>query len=1626
MSTGIQGAGGGETQAFPRGDEESSSEKFENGVEDDGGGDSELGSGDKSNGENDSLSEGEDFSDSPSRDSQESGEEEDLLPPTDDFQVFAGNLKNVISWSGVEGATYYNIYRSTSQSDWQMISSTTATSFEDEIDLDSLGYYYYRVAAVGEDGSEGEFSEICSNSEVNMSGLFSPAFSSTLISANGEVFFTVPTSSLESTQEIMVREKDAMRFPVGVINPATSLYVFSPSGTVFSSSNPAILSLKYNIYLPSEEIKEKIERYFLSLYYQDEEGNYQKIASRVDWENDRIEGDITHFSGYQGFWQQPHGNYGDSTDLCGVCHELHGSDYKDINICYSCHGNSSGSYTTSVLVDAPGAPSNYFSPNIQAQFSQCEDQLFDPNTMSRHELATGEVLGLLCTTCHTPHKDPSGYTDLLAVRPTYTLYNIRLYSYSTDPLGNDLCYACHGTSPSQYLITPTSSGGLGLINYYSESGGDHESYFEGSKHSTNIGIPSATYRDATGTVSSQIKCLACHEHHGSTVNTRNIRDAIYVTVTVGTGTINYISTTSISNDTSLCFACHSTSSYGFSEEWQNAITSGVYPETGTFPGEAAWKSSPHTSSLAAWPGSSLSGGDCKNCHNPHNTSNPYDMLRTDGIYYATQSVTFNRTTFNFCFECHSPEGPAVHDIESKYNDLSAVERGHITKSRGATDTIGDTGDFQLPCYDCHDVHGNTSGNQKLLAPFRVTNYDGSASKVREFCTSCHIFADDLTTHRTIEGISCEDSGSVLHLPSAVAEHASTGSQSCLSCHGDVHRPSSTGESGGGTDCSGCHNSIYTAMSTAGGYHHLMDNASATYSSGISTMNCLSCHVDHDIFRPDLNPSGERAKNLRYDNTDTNVTTLSARNKDFISSETNGGICVSCHQSELNKETYTPTLGVTTVGPIAKTDYASSSHNYEATSTFSSDSSTFYANCLKCHTKEEANSYQSSTNKFALHNSNLPRLLLASEESACYICHSISGGGGDPRSDNFDDGTVDSKWIGLDISASPSGSESESTNPGKMTVRAGGGNNGLRDGVNQDNFRFTYQSTSTPTQFTIEVKIESLGNQTGRDAAGIMVRDGTANNARMFFVGYSRDRGRITTYWRTNAGQNSNRLDGTINTFPCWVKIKVNGNTYTAYESSNGSSWNQITSQNITMSQKLFGLATSVGNVNNRLTTAIYDDFVFTEVGVGGPDYYGVVTMTANSKAIDTQFNKTYKHPVTTSGTHTSYYHEYQNATAGWMTASSGRRHAECADCHNPHVAASGTHTLGSNNAGNAIKGVWGVQVSYGGTPWTSPTFTKVQSITKEYELCFKCHSSWAWKDDPPDATDPGSYNYKQTDISREFNPNNLSYHPIIAPGKNQPNPSLNQTNWEGGYGISGSWTRTGMSGVANDANYVGLTNTFVPPYGASSLLTCSDCHTNDDPSGPQGPHGSTQKWFLKKVDTGITYTRKDGTVVSYGATGGNVNLNLGTNDPNNFCLNCHRADVYGRNQSNGVAVAQNLSRFDHESGLSAGRCNDGTKNVYQISCMLCHGGDALGNSDPPNSSTNFLGGVHGSNLTATFKGANSVGERLLNGASWEGHSRGSTTIEATCFTKDVRDAELTNCDAHGGGREASTVNNYNY
>ena len=127
------------------------------------------------------------------------------------------------------------------------------------------------------------------------------------------------------------------------------------------------------------------------------------------------------------------------------------------------------------------------------------------------------------------------------------------------------------------------------------------------------------------------------------------------------------------------------------------------------------------------------------------------------------------------------------------------------------------------------------------------------------------------------------------------------------------------------------------------------------------------------------------------------------------------------------------------------------------------------------------------------------------------------------------------------------------------------------------------------------------------------------------------------------------------------------------------------------------------------------------------------------------------------------------------------RHAECTDCHNPHNSSGGPQSYAPRlngvetgwTASGRIQGASGVAVTNGSAGQT-PTFTYLNGLpltpdglpltpdqrpggtqmTREYQLCFKCHSGY---------TNLGS----RTDLAVQFNPNNPSFHPVEAAGTNQ-------------------------------------------------------------------------------------------------------------------------------------------------------------------------------------------------------------------------------------------------------------------
>ena len=149
-------------------------------------------------------------------------------------------------------------------------------------------------------------------------------------------------------------------------------------------------------------------------------------------------------------------------------------------------------------------------------------------------------------------------------------------------------------------------------------------------------------------------------------------------------------------------------------------------------------------------------------------------------------------------------------------------------------------------------------------------------------------------------------------------------------------------------------------------------------------------------------------------------------------------------------------------------------------------------------------------------------------------------------------------------------------------------------------------------------------------------------------------------------------------------------------------------------------------------------------------------------------------------------------------------------------------------------------------------YAVVPTVTYEYQICFKCHSGYAWlPGSPPNGLSPNGSVLKpvETDQAQEFSPNNRSGHPIVS-GLNNYTNSL--------------------------APRALLASAMKPPWNVNlgtQTMLCSDCHdattTNYVAGAAQGPHGSANQFILRGPNA---------------ANWPNVpNSSIGSS----WCMNCH-------------------------------------------------------------------------------------------------------------------------------------------
>jgi hypothetical protein len=313
------------------------------------------------------------------------------------------------------------------------------------------------------------------------------------------------------------------------------------------------------------------------------------------------------------------------------------------------------------------------------------------------------------------------------------------------------------------------------------------------------------------------------------------------------------------------------------------------------------------------------------------------------------------------------------------------------------------------------------------------------------------------------------------------------------------------------------------------------------------------------------------------------------------------------------------------------------------------------------------------------------------------------------------------------------------------------------------------------------------------------------------------------------------------------------------------------------------------------------------------------------------------------------------------------RHVECTDCHNPHrvikdrffngtgVAApnntEGTHehingNLHTNIASGVLRGTWGVEpTSYTSTAFLSlPVFgvgsvkqgdggigasTAVGStwVTREYQVCFKCHSNYGYNDNGVYPTG----NRPVPDGTRGQTPvgtNNLDQYTNQAMEFQAPlaqkNGTITNRSW---HPVMDNTGRT--AAIRTMSNSANGTNLFLAPWNGTAnvgnqTMYCSDCHGSLTavgtvvPSGnnPWGPHGSTQNFILKGVWGNTTGS----------GTGGTGN--------NALCFRCHNYTNYATDANegnrNGFQSGFGGSKDSNLHAFHAKRLNN------RIRCNWCH------------------------------------------------------------------------------------------
>ena len=296
------------------------------------------------------------------------------------------------------------------------------------------------------------------------------------------------------------------------------------------------------------------------------------------------------------------------------------------------------------------------------------------------------------------------------------------------------------------------------------------------------------------------------------------------------------------------------------------------------------------------------------------------------------------------------------------------------------------------------------------------------------------------------------------------------------------------------------------------------------------------------------------------------------------------------------------------------------------------------------------------------------------------------------------------------------------------------------------------------------------------------------------------------------------------------------------------------------------------------------------------------------------------------------------------------RHVECTDCHNPHRVQKGNHlgtnggtdirgTAGGNLISAVLKGSVGVEPIYPvdsrfgtiptsfsllcgsgqGTPFSECTGI----VTKEYQICLKCHSNYAYADvDDPvgDGTHAGMYNFNGR--------------PLMGTGSMTP---LGRSEFLGANGVNL------FPGPSGTTRYTNQAMEFRAPDDHKYECNNDDCAvdaTSKPTHGLTGAYATPnhRSWHPVMAPTGRTKTERGSAAVDNFTNAWTNNVGTQTR----YCSDCH-----GRNTTVGT-----LSCIDTTTRTAS------TNTMPFIDTNSCSTG----------SGPRHAAGPHGSNNAFVLKG----------------------------------------------------------